>query len=59
MTVKELMEKLLMVPQDAIVMYQHNKYGRIDIDSIDYQQEMLMSGKIILTLTLKGEFKED
>ena len=59
MTVKELIDKLIKVPEDAIVMYRHNKYGRVDIDSIDYQQEMLLSGHIILILTLEAKFEED
>lgn len=59
MTVKELIEKLKKQPDDAIVMYRHNKYGRIDIDTISYSEEELLFGRKIKTITLEGESKEN
>lgn len=59
MTVKELKEILDKYPDDVIVMYQHNKYGRIDIDEVDYKEENLLTGGIIKTLTLEASFEED
>ena len=59
MTVEELIKKLMELPQEAIVMYRHNKYGRIDIDTVDSEEELLLSGGYIRTVTLSGKFKED
>ena len=58
MTVKELKEILNMHPEEATVMYRHNKFGRIDIDEIDYKEEELLSGKKVKTLTLEASFEE-
>lgn len=59
MTVEELVNKLLSLPQESIVMYRHNKYGRIDIDTVDFQQELMVSGGYLRTVTLEGKFEED
>lgn len=59
MTVKELIDKLKKQPNDAIVMYRHNKYGRIDVDVISYSEEELLFGQKIKTITLEGETKEN
>ena len=59
MTVKELKEILEKYPEECVVMYRHNKYGRIDIDEIDYKEENLLSGAKIQTLVLEGSFMED
>ena len=59
MTVEELINKLSKLPQDSIVMYKHNKYGRIDIDAVDLQQELMYSGGYIRTVTLSGRYEED
>lgn len=59
MTVKELISKLKKQPQDAIVMYRHNKYGRIDVNKITYTEEQLLFGIKIKAVTLEGETKED
>ena len=59
MTVKELIEILKKQPKDAIVMYRHNKYGRIDIDTVDYSEEQLLFGCKIKTVTLEGKVKEN
>ena len=58
MTAEELIAKLSKLPKDSIVMYRHNKYGRIDIDKIDFQEEIMYSGKHICTVTLEGKYKE-
>ena len=34
MTTKELIDVLSKFPEDSIVMYRHNKYGRIDINKV-------------------------
>lgn len=47
------------LPQESIVMYEHNKYGRVDIDTIDFNQELLLSGGYIRTVTLSGKYEED
>ena len=59
MTVKELIDKLKELPNDAIVMYRHNKYGRIDIDTVVHTEEELLFGHKIHTVTLEGEHKEN
>lgn len=59
MTVKELKVILDQYPEESIVMYKHNKYSRVDIDKINYQEETLLSGECIKTLTLEASFKED
>lgn len=59
MTVKELIEFLKKQPKDAIVMYKHNRYGRIDVKEIIYSEEKLLFGEKIKTVTLSGELKED
>lgn len=60
MTVEELIYKLMKLPQESIVMYRHNKYGRIDIDTVEFEQELLASGGgYIRTVTLSGKYKED
>lgn len=59
MTVKELKDILEHYPEDSIVMYRHNKYGRVDVDEIDYKEEVLLSGNIIKCLTLEASFEED
>lgn len=58
MIIRELKELLNSYPEEAIVMYRHNKFGRIDIDEIDYKEEELLSGKRIKTLTLEASFEE-
>ena len=58
MTIKELKEILEVYPEDSIVMYRHNKFGRIDIDEIDYKEEELISGEKVKTLTLEASFEE-
>ena len=58
MTVKELIDVLKKQPKDAIVMYRHNKYGRIDIDDVIYSEEQLLFGQKIKTVTLEGRTKE-
>lgn len=58
MTIKELKETLEVYPEDSIVMYRHNKFGRIDIDEIDYKEEELISGEKVKTLTLEASFEE-
>ena len=59
MTVKEFIEALKQQPKDAIVMYRHNQYGRIDIDMITYSEETLLFGHKIKMVTLEGEVKEN
>lgn len=59
MTVNDLKEILNKYPEDTIVMYRHNQYGRIDIDEIDYKEENLLTGGIVKTLTLEASFEED
>ena len=59
MTIKELKEILSIYPEEAIVMYYHNKYGRVDIDEIDYKEEELLSGEKLKSLTLEASFEED
>ena len=59
MTAKELMEILSQCPEDTIIVYRHNKYGRVDVDKAQFEHEVLYSGKVIKTLTLEGLFKED
>ena len=59
MTVEELMQELAKCSPDAIVMYRHNKYGRVDIDTIEYKQEEIASGNYIYTVTLEGIYEED
>ena len=59
MTVKELKEIIASCPDDAIVTYRHNQYGRIDVDYIDYKEEERLSGKKEWILTLEAEFEED
>ena len=58
MNVGELVAILTQYPEDAIVMYRHNKYGRIDIDTVIYAEEE-MNDKVIHTLTLEGKAEED
>ena len=58
MTVKELINILKKQPSDAIIMYRHNKYGRIDIDKVIYTEEELLFGHKIKTVTLEGDTKE-
>lgn len=59
MTTKELIDVLGKLPEDTIVMYRHNRYGRIDIDTVDFQQEPMYSGGYIRTVTLEGKYEED
>ena len=59
MTVDELIQKLINLPQDAIVTYRHNQYGRIDVDTVEFTQELLYSGGYIRTVTLSGKYEED
>lgn len=59
MTVEELIDRLRNLPQEAIVMYRHNKHGRVDIDTIECQEELLLSGRQITTVTLSGLYEED
>ena len=58
MTVEELINKLTNLPQDAIVTYKHNKHGRIDVDTVEFQEELLYSGGYIRTVTLEGKADE-
>ena len=57
MTVKELIDLLKKYPKDSIVMYRHNKYGRISIEDVSYSEEELLFGKKIKIVTLEGEQK--
>ena len=59
MTVEELIQELSKLPQESIVMYRHNKYGRIDIDTVDFEQELKYSGGYMRTVTLSGKYEED
>lgn len=59
MTVKELIDQLKELPKDTIVMYRHNKYGRIDIDTIVHTEEQLLFGHKIHSVTFEGKAKED
>lgn len=59
MTIEELINELSKLPQESIVMYRHNKYGRIDIDTVDFDQELLYSGGYIRTVTLSGRYEEE
>ena len=59
MTVKELKEILDRCPDDCVVMYRHNKYGRVDIDEIACTEEELPSGNKVKCLTLEASFEED
>ena len=59
MTVKELIDELKRFPTDAVVMYRHNKYGRIDIDKVLFSEEEMLFGYKIKTVTLEGETKEN
>ena len=59
MTVEELINELIKLPQEAIVMYKHNKYGRINIDTVKFDEELLWTGGYIRTVTLEGMFKEE
>ena len=59
MTVKELIKSLEQFPENATVMYRHNKHGRIDIDKVDYMKETLLSDMVFETVTLEGSFEED
>lgn len=58
MTNKELQDILSQYPDDYVVMYRHNKYGRINIDIINCTEEALLSGKIIKCLTLEGDTED-
>jgi len=55
MTVKDLIKKLKTLPDDAVVTYRHNKYGRIDVEDITYTEEELLFGKKMIFVTLEGE----
>lgn len=59
MTVKELMVELEKMPEDATVMYKHNQYGRVDIDTVTYDEEKLYSTDCFKTVTFEGSYKED
>ena len=59
MTIKELKKVLDRYPDDAIITYRHNEYGRLDVDEIDYREETLLSGKKIKIFTLEASFEED
>ena len=59
MTVEELINRLSKCPPEAIVMYRHNKYGRIDIDTIEVQEELMLSGGYIRTVTFEGKYEEN
>ena len=59
MTVKELKEILDKAPDDCIVTYRHNKYGRINVDEVLFKEETLLSGNKINILTMEARFTED
>jgi hypothetical protein len=59
MTAKELKNILEAYPDDCIITYRHNKYGRIDVDKVEYREEQLLSGNMIHTLTFEATFEED
>lgn len=59
MTVKELKEILNSYSDDCVVMFRHNKYGRIDIENIDYKEDFLLSGVKLQTITLEAKYEED
>ena len=59
MTAKELRDMLENYPDDCIIMYRHNKYGRIDVDKVEYREETLPSGNTMNTLTFEATFEED
>lgn len=59
MTVKELINELKKMPKDATVMYRHNKYGRIDIETVTYSEDRLLFGCKLKTVTIEGNTKEN
>ena len=59
MTVDDLVQKLINMPQDVIITYRHNQYGRIDVDTVEFEQELMYSGGYIRIVTLSGKAEED
>ena len=59
MTVEELKNELNKLPVDADVMYLHNQYGRIHIDTVDLKEETSLTGRKYFTVTFSGSHKED
>lgn len=59
MTVKELINLLKKLPQDATVTYRHNQHGRIDVDEVYASTEKMLFGQIKNFVTFKGKSEED
>lgn len=59
MTVQELIEELKNAPLDAEVLYVHNKYGRITIDTVEIKEEHTLAGENYNTVTFSGSFEEE
>lgn len=59
MTNKELQDILSKYPDECIVMYLHNKHSRIDIDTVEYKEDTLLSGQQIQSIVLEAKFEED
>lgn len=59
MTVKELVDILKDIPPYYEVLYLHNKYGRIEVDTVETKVEHLLNDENYYTVTLSGAFEED
>lgn len=58
MTIKDLKEILDKYPEDTVLLYRHNQYGKVEIDEIDFSEEKLLSGEVLKTLTFEASFEE-
>lgn len=59
MTTEELIKKLESAPKDADVLYLHNKYGKILIDTVEIKEEHTIAGDKFHTVTFSGSYKEE
>ena len=59
MTVRELINELNKLSEEAEVLYLHNIHGRISVDTIEPKEETRVSGGRYYTVTLSGAFEED
>lgn len=59
MTGKDLKDILDKYPEDTVILYRHNQYGRMEIDDANFTEEKLASEKKIYFLTLEATFEEN
>lgn len=59
MTKIELLKHIESAPDNAEILYVHNQYGRIVVDTVEIKEENKLSGEKFHTITFSASFEEN